>query len=170
MQMGDENPRIMYGVIITVYVDRQTTPVRSFRARRRNECTWNREIGRTRGYDRRANLLAYIREKRAESLAGDLKGDDDVVESNSKPERKKKKRRWLKKMMSKIRLPFLRPFRRKNRTWKYRQFAPDEEEEGEAKGKPYRSDLWSEDYHAAAYEVEETHEGKTRIRNTYFCP
>lgn len=87
--MGDENPRIMYGVIITVYVDRQTTtPVRSFRARRRNECTWNREIGRTRGYDRRANLLAYIREKRAESLAGDLKGDDDVVESNSKPERK----------------------------------------------------------------------------------
>lgn len=45
-------------------------------------------------------------------------------------------------MMSKIRLPFLRPFRRKNRTWKYRQFAPDEEEEGEAKAKPYRSDLW----------------------------
>ncbi|CAN7065402.1 hypothetical protein Bca4012_102177 [Brassica carinata] len=171
MQMGDENPRIMYGVIITVYVDRQTTtPVRSFRARRRNECTWNRETGRARGYDRRANLLAYIRGMRAESLAGDLKGDDDVVESNSKPERKKKKRRWLKKMMSKIRLPFLRPFRRKNRTWKYRQFAPDEEEEGEAKAKPYRSDLWSEDYHAAAYEVEETHEGKTRIRNRYFCP
>ncbi|CAF2205135.1 unnamed protein product [Brassica napus] len=130
--MGDDNPRIMHGVIITVYVDRRTSPVRSFRARRRNECTWNREIGRARGYDRRANLLAYIREMKAESLAGDLKGDDDVVESNIKPGG-----RWLRKIMSK-----LRPFRRKNRTWKYRHFAPDEEEEGEAKSKPYRSDLW----------------------------
>ncbi|XP_033131944.1 uncharacterized protein LOC117126866 [Brassica rapa] len=143
--MGDDNPRIMHGVIITVYVDRRTSPVRSFRARRRNECTWNREIGRARGYDRRANLLAYIREMKAESLAGDLKGDDDVVESNIKPggsfllilKWQKKKRRWLRKIMSK-----LRPFRRKNRTWKYRHFAPDEEEEGEAKSKPYRSDLW----------------------------
>ncbi|KAH0920339.1 hypothetical protein HID58_027999, partial [Brassica napus] len=186
-KMGDDNPRIMHGVIITVYVDRRTTPVRSFRVRRRNECTWNREIGRARGYDRRANLLAYIRQMRAESLARDSKDEDDVVENNIKPERKlfrieviilhfllfkkwKKKRRWLRKMMSKLRLPFLRPFRRKNRTWKYRHFAPDEEEEGEAKNKPYRSDLWSEGYHAAAYEVEETHEGETRIRNTYFCP
>ncbi|XP_048591587.1 uncharacterized protein LOC125576204 [Brassica napus] len=139
--MGDDNPRIMHGVIITVYVDRRTTPVRSFRVRRRNECTWNREIGRARGYDRRANLLAYIRQMRAESLARDSKDEDDVVENNIKPERKKK-RRWLRKMMSKLRLPFLRPFRRKNRTWKYRHFAPDEEEEGEAKNKPYRSDLW----------------------------
>ncbi|KAJ4874288.1 Uncharacterized protein Rs2_39306 [Raphanus sativus] len=75
MQNGRcENPRIMYGVIITVYyVDRQTMTVRSFRAGRGNECTWNREIGR------RANLLAYIRQLRAES---------DVVESKNKPERK----------------------------------------------------------------------------------
>ena len=44
-------------------------------------------------------------------------------------------------MMSKFRLPFLRPFRRKNRTWRYRQFVPDEEE-GEAKSRAYSSDLW----------------------------
>ncbi|CAH8354762.1 unnamed protein product [Eruca vesicaria subsp. sativa] len=123
--MGDENPRIMHGVIITVYVDRQTTTARSFRVRRRNECTWDREMGR------RANLLAYIRQLRAESLAGDSEGDDAVA-SNNKPERKKKKLRWIRKMMSKFRIPFLRPLRRKNGTWKYRHFAQDEEE-GEAK-------------------------------------
>nr|VDD02352.1 unnamed protein product [Brassica rapa] len=143
--MGDDNPRIMHGVIITVYVDRRTTLVRSFRVRRRNECTWNREIGRARGYDRRANLLAYIRQMRAESLARDSKDEDDVViilHFLLFKKWQKKKRRWLRKMMSKLRLPFLRPFRRKNRTWKYRHFAPDEEEEGEANSKPYRSDLW----------------------------
>ncbi|CAH2067761.1 unnamed protein product, partial [Thlaspi arvense] len=141
IQMGDENPRIMYGVIITVYVDRQTTAVRSFRAIRKNEGTWKREIGRTRGYDRRANLLAYIRQLRAESLAGDSKRDG--VESDNMPERpnpKKKKRRWIRKMMSKFRLPFHRAFRRKNRTWRYRQFIPDKE--GETKSKAYNSDIW----------------------------
>ncbi|KAL1214606.1 hypothetical protein V5N11_007500 [Cardamine amara subsp. amara] len=143
MQMGDENPRIMDGVIITVYVDRQTTSVRSFQARSKNEGG----IGRTRGYDRRANLLAYIRQMRAESLAGDSKRDGVDVETDNKPElpnpkkKKKKKRRWIRKMMSKFRLPFLRPFRRKNRTWRYRQFVPDEEE-GEAKSKAYNSSLW----------------------------
>lgn len=43
-------------------------------------------------------------------------------------------------MMSKFRLQFLRPFRRKNRTWRYRHFVPDEE--GEAKSKAYNSDIW----------------------------
>ncbi|ESQ27341.1 hypothetical protein EUTSA_v10019253mg [Eutrema salsugineum] len=140
--MGDENPRIMFGVIITVYVDREMTTVRSLRARRKNERTWRRDIGRTRGYDRRANLLAYIRQLRAESLAGDSKCDG--VESDitsERPNPKKKKKRWIPKMMSKFRLPFLRPFRRKNRTWRYRQFVPDEEE-GEAKSKAYSSDIW----------------------------
>ncbi|KAJ4909140.1 Uncharacterized protein Rs2_03761 [Raphanus sativus] len=140
----DENPRVMYGVIITVYIDRQTTKtVRSFRARRENEGTWwKRGIGRTKGYDRRANLLAYIRQLRSESLAGESKRDG--VESENVPDRpnvKKKKRRWIRKMMSKFRLPFLRPFRRKNRTWRYRHFVPDEEE-GEAKSKAHNSDLW----------------------------
>lgn len=41
-----------------------------------------------RGYDRRANLLAYIRQMRAENLARDSKDEDDVVENNIKPERK----------------------------------------------------------------------------------
>ncbi|KAG2322709.1 hypothetical protein Bca52824_015922 [Brassica carinata] len=150
--MGDENPRIMYGVIITVYVDRRTT-VRSFRAGRRNECTWKREIGMTGGYDRRAYLLARIRQLRAEGLACDLKGDDHVVESNNKPERKTKKRRWLRKVVSQFRLPF----RRENKTWKYRHFDPDEEE-GKTKSKAYSSDLcYYSGYHAAVYEVEETH-------------
>ncbi|KAF8110158.1 hypothetical protein N665_0087s0036 [Sinapis alba] len=141
--MGDENPRVMNGVIITVYVDRQTTTtVRSFRVRPKNEVTWKRGIGRTKGYDRRANLLGYIRQLRAESLAGELKYDG--VESGNVPDRpnlKKKKRRWIRKMMSKFRLQFLRPFRQKNRTWRYRHFVPDEEE-GEAKSKAYSSDLW----------------------------
>ncbi|XP_013718931.1 uncharacterized protein LOC106422696 [Brassica napus] len=142
MQMGDDNPRIMFGVIISVYVDRQTTTVRSFRARPRNEGMWKRGIGRTNGYDRRANLLAHIRQLRSENEAGDSKRDG--VESENVPDRpnaKKKKRRWIRKMMSKFRLPFLRPFRRKNRTWRYRQFVPDEEE-GEAKSRAYSSDLW----------------------------
>ncbi|CAH8313027.1 unnamed protein product [Eruca vesicaria subsp. sativa] len=137
--MGDDNPRIMHGVIITVYVDRRTTTVRSSRSFRRNEGTWKR------GNDRRASLLAYIRQLRAESIAGDSKRDGVVdVESDNIPERpnpKKKKRRWIRKMMSKLRLQFLRPFRRKNRTWKYREFVPDEEE-GKAKSKAYSSDLW----------------------------
>ncbi|KAG2313519.1 hypothetical protein Bca52824_025076 [Brassica carinata] len=165
--MGDENPRIMHGVIITVYVDRQTTTtVRSFRARRKNEVTsWKRGIGRTKGCDRRANLLAYIRQLRAESLAGESKCDGVDVESENVPDRpnaKKKKRRWIRKMMSKFRLQFLRPFRQKNRRWRYRHFVPDEEGEGEAKSKAYSSDLWG--YHAAVYEVEETHEDKSRNR------
>ncbi|CAA0340190.1 unnamed protein product [Arabidopsis thaliana] len=153
MQMGYENPRTMYGVIITVYVDRQTTTVRSFQGRQKNdegerfiERTWKRGIGKIRGYDRRANLLAYIRQKRAESLTGDSKCD--VVESDNKPERlspspKKKKRRWIRRMMSKFRLPFLRPFRRKNRTWRYSHFDPDEEE-GDARSKAkHNSDIWN---------------------------
>ncbi|KAF2562687.1 hypothetical protein F2Q70_00016370, partial [Brassica cretica] len=142
MQMGDDNPRIMFGVIITVYVDRQTTTVRSFRARPRNDGMWKRGIGRTKGYDRRANLLAYIRQLRSESQAGDSKHDGVECENvPDRPNAKKKKQRWIRKMMSKFRLPFLRPFRRKNRTWRYRQFVPDEEE-GEAKSRAYSSDLW----------------------------
>lgn len=99
MQMGDENPRIMYGVIITVYVDRQTTTVRSFQARRKNvrerfiERTWKREIGKTCGYDRRANLLAYIRQLRADSLTGDSKRGGG--ESDNKPERSNPKVTFL---------------------------------------------------------------------------
>lgn len=83
----DENPRVMYGVIITVYIDRQTTKtVRSFRARRENEGPWwKRGIGRTKGYDRRANLLAYIRQLRSESLAGESKRNG--VESENVPDR-----------------------------------------------------------------------------------
>lgn len=93
--MGDENPRIMYGVIITVYVDREATTVRSFRRRQKNEWesfierTWKREIGKTRGYDRRASLLAYLRQMRAESLAGESKRDDG--ESDGKSEQAKPK-------------------------------------------------------------------------------
>lgn len=93
--MGNEkNPRIMYGVIITVYVDHETTTVRSFRARRKRnegerfiERNWKREIGKTRGYDRRANLLEYIRRMRAESLAGDSKCDGGESNNKNKPER-----------------------------------------------------------------------------------
>ncbi|VVA95664.1 unnamed protein product [Arabis nemorensis] len=88
--MGDKNPRIMYGVIITVYVDRETTTVRSFRRRGKQnnegerfiERNWKREIGKTRGYDRRATLLAYCRRMRAECLAGDLKRDGEESENN----------------------------------------------------------------------------------------
>ncbi|CAA7013385.1 unnamed protein product [Microthlaspi erraticum] len=145
--MGDENPRIMYGVIITVYVDREATTVRSFRRRQKNEWesfverTWKREIGKIRGYDRRASLLAYLRQMRAESLAGESKRDDGESDDKSEqPKPKKKKRRWYRKMKSKFRLPFLRAFRRKNRTWRYRHFVPDEE--GEAKSKAHNSDIW----------------------------
>lgn len=45
-------------------------------------------------------------------------------------------------MFNKFRLPFIRPFRRKSRKWRYRQVDPDEEE-GEARSKTnYNSDLW----------------------------
>ncbi|CAN8234108.1 unnamed protein product [Cochlearia groenlandica] len=134
--MRDENPRIMYGVIITVYVDRQTSTVRSFGARRGNE-----EMGKTRGNDRRANLLAYIRQLRDESLAGDSRcHDGESGNKSERPNSKKKRRRWIIKMMSKLRLSSF--FRRKNRVWRYCEFVPDDEyEEGEAKTK-YNSHLW----------------------------
>ncbi|XP_010416736.1 PREDICTED: uncharacterized protein LOC104702562 [Camelina sativa] len=139
MQMRDANPRVMYGVIITVYVDRQPTTVQSFQGRRKKNEGERREIRKARGYDRRANLLTHIQQLRMGILAGDSKRGG---ESDNKPERpnpKKKKRRWIRKMFRKFRLPF----RRKNRTWKYRQFDPDEEE-GEARSKTnHNSDLWN---------------------------
>ncbi|XP_010428862.1 PREDICTED: uncharacterized protein LOC104713454 [Camelina sativa] len=136
MQIRDANPRVMYGVIITVYVDRQTTTtVPSFQGRRKKNEGERREIRMTRGYDRRANLLTHIQQLRMGILAGD--GESD----NNKPERPnpKKKKRWIRKMFRKFRLPF----RRKNRKWRYRQFDPDEEE-GEARCKTnHNSDLWN---------------------------
>ncbi|XP_010471974.1 PREDICTED: uncharacterized protein LOC104751675 [Camelina sativa] len=145
MQMGHANPRVMYGVIITVYVDRQTTTVPSFQGRRKKDEGERREIRKTRGYDRRANLLTHIQQLRMGILAGDSKRGDG--ESDNKPERpnpKKKKRRWIRKMFRKFRLPF----RRKNRTWRYRQFDPDEEE-GEPRSKTnHNSDLWNKLKHA----------------------
>ncbi|EOA34064.1 hypothetical protein CARUB_v10021563mg [Capsella rubella] len=142
--MGDENPRVMYGVIITVYVDRQTTTVRSFQGRRKKDegdrfiqrTTRMREIGKTLGYDRRANLLANIRQLRSASLTGGGESDNKPQRPNPK---KKKKRRWIRKLFSKFRLPF----RRKNRTWRYRQFDPDEEEGEVTSRTNHNSDLWN---------------------------
>ncbi|WZZ33975.1 hypothetical protein YC2023_017376 [Brassica napus] len=147
MQMGDDNPRIMFGVIITVYVDRQTTTVRSFRARPRNDGMWKRGIGRTKGYDRRANLLAYIRQLRSESQAGDSKHDG--VECENVPDRPNAKEEiWA------------MGYERRGDTASLFQMKKREKQRAELTVQIFGKSLnmWSEGYHAAAYEVEETHE------------
>ncbi|XP_010521228.1 PREDICTED: uncharacterized protein LOC104800177 isoform X2 [Tarenaya hassleriana] len=145
--MVKENPREMQGVIITVYVDRETTAVRSSRPipANKNKIVRRRltdETGKTRGSDRKARLLAYARELRAAAnLAGDSYGSPRAEKEKKK---KRKKRKWIRRVVARFRLPFLRLFRRKNPTWRYRRFVPDGEEESvpPRKSKACDSEFW----------------------------
>ncbi|MCD7455703.1 hypothetical protein HAX54_029179 [Datura stramonium] len=106
-------------VIISVYVESSSTidPRYRFDPLRPRASTT-----RTRGYDRRAQLLAYAHELR------DANSTHPQCTPNN-PKEKHKKRRWTRR----IGLPFHRLFRRKNKERRYEKMGTEDYYDAEGK-------------------------------------